>query len=391
VTWLGLAVSRTALRAVALHRGRPIWVAERPLGGVAEIAEGIAELATERPPRVTRTCVVLEGDLVQVKLVAGLPRLSDHRLRGVIALQAGRWFLRNGTPLVTGATWVVPGERALAAAAEAGTLDRVLEGAARAGLRVEAVGPAVSTCAALLPDGEWTWPADAVVEGITLRDGRIQILRRSAENGATPATSLPALPGLAPDTGPLYPAFAAARRRPVPVLEPAALAERSHTADRRRTLALGLLTLGCWVAAAGTFELRTRRAAAVAAAELATLRPLLEQALTVERDLATAEDALARIAEARAARSRDGALLGAVTRALPDSAYLVSLRRGREGRVSLMGVAPSAARVVTALAGTSGIGGPVIEGGIARETTAQGVRERFRLSFSWMPRGRDGD
>jgi hypothetical protein len=390
VTWLGLAVSRTVLRAVAVSRGGPIWVAERPLGGVAEIAEGIAELATERPPRVTRTRVVLEGDLVQVKLVVGLPRLSADRLRGVIALQAGRWFLRNGTPLVTGATWVVPGERALAAAADADTLDRVLEGAARAGLRVDAVGAAVSTCAALLPDGPWTWPADAVVEEVTLRDGRIQVLRRNAGNGATPATSLPALPGLAPDTGPLYPAFAAARRRPVPVLEPAALAERSHTADRRRTLALGLFALGCWLAAAGIFEVRTRGAAATAAQELATLRPLLEQALTVERDLATAENALARIAALRATRSRDGALLAAVTRALPDSAYLVSLRRGREGRVTLMGVAPAAARVVTALAATSGMGGPVIEGGITRETTAQGMRERLRIGFTWtLPRTTD--
>jgi hypothetical protein len=391
VTRLGLAVSRTALRAVAVTRGRPIWVAERPLGGVAEIADGIAELATERPARVRRTRVVLDGGLVQVKLVAGLPRLSDERLRGVVALQAGRWFLRNGTPLVTGAAWVVPGERALAAAADADTLERVLEGAARAGLRVEAVGPAVSTCAALLPDGTWAWADDGVVEWVTVQGGHLQVQRRSAATRALPGAPLPPPPGLAEDTGRLFSAFAAAQRRPVPALEAPALTVRNHTADRRRTLALGLLAVACWLAAAGTFEIRMRRAAATAAQELATLRPLAEQALTVERDVARAEDALARIAALRATRSRDGALLAAVTRTLPDSAYLVSLRRSRDGRVTLMGVAPSAARVVTALASAAGIERPVIEGGIVRDVTAQGVRERFRVAFAWDPPGSTDD
>jgi general secretion pathway protein L len=222
---------------------------------------------------------------------------------------------------------------------------------------------------------------------VTLRDGRIQVLRRAAEDGSMPGASLPPPPGLAEDLGPLFPAFAAAAHRPVPVLQLAALAERDHTMDRRRTLAFGLLALACWLVAASVFEVRTGGAEARAADELGTLRPMLEQALTVERDIAQAEDALGRIAEARAMRSRDAALLAAVTRALPDSACLLSLRRGRDGRVTLMGVAPSAARVVTALAGTPGIGGPVIEGGIARETTPQGVREQFHIAFNWNPRG----
>jgi hypothetical protein len=391
VTWLGLAVSRTTLRAVAVTRGRAIWVAERPITGVAEIADGIAELATERPPRVTRTRVVLEGDLVQVKLVEGLPRIAEDRLRGVIALQAGRWFLRNGKPLITGATWVGTGERALAAAADADTLERILDGAGRAGLRVEAVGPAVSTCAALLPDGEWTWPADPVVECVTVRDRRIAVLRRSVDDHALVGASLPPPPGLAEDMGSLFPAFAAAQRRPVPVLEASALTARNHTTDRRRTFGLGLLALACWLTAAGIFEARTRRAAAAAAHEMATLRPMLAQALAVERDMAQAEDALGRIAEARATRSTDAGLLATVTRALPDSAYLLSLRRSREGRVTLMGVAPSAARVVTALGAAAGVQGAALEGGITRAVTPLGVRERFRIVFSWHRHGKSDD
>jgi len=59
--------------------------------------------------------------------------------------------------------------------------------------------------------------------------------------------------------------------------------------------------------------------------------------------------------------------------------------------VTLLGSAPSAARVVTALAGAPGVTGPALEGGIARDVTPLGVRERFRLAFTWDPRGRVDD
>jgi Tfp pilus assembly protein PilN len=121
----------------------------------------------------------------------------------------------------------------------------------------------------------------------------------------------------------------------------------------------------------------------IAEADLTALRPALDAALAVERDLVLADRVLADVRQAQETRSRDAQLLAVLMRALPDSAYLLSVRRGRDGGVTAVGFAPSAAQVLAVLGRASGIARPVLRGGVTREMTAGHAIERFVVALAW--------
>lgn len=381
---LGLAVSRTMLRAVALERGRVTWAAERPLAGPEEIATAFAELAAERPRGIARARVVLDGELVQVKLLDGFPRLSQPKLERAVALQASRWFLKNGTPLVTGAARL-RGARVLAAAAPRDALDAVAEGLARAGLALDAVGTGMATAAALLPDGEHVMASDGVTRWLSVVGGEARSWRCIVGPAVADAAWLRSVPGLEIDGARFLTAYAAAAVAPRPSLA-AGLSDAERVARLRRVL-IRLAGTACvlWAAAGAVFAIRVQTALRSTRAELAELGPALDAAVAVERDVALANEMLGAVRAARISRSRDAVLLSVLTRALPDSAYLVSLHRSRDGRVAVQGYAPSAADLVAALSRAPGVLAPALQGGVAREVAAGRSRERFGLAFTWQP------
>jgi hypothetical protein len=380
---LGIAVSRTALRVVALERGHVVWAAERALAGPNEIAPALAELAAERPRGYSRARVVLAGELVQVKTLAGLPRLSAAQLDRAVAFQASRWFLKNGRPLVTAAARVGRGADVLAAATERDVVEAVRDGAGRAGLRLDTIGPAVGACPPLLADGDYRLSADSVCDHVTVRRGLPTAVRRlrQASEGAVE----PAVPGLEGEGSRFFAAYAAARARPAPAFGlNGSDAERSATL-RRTLIRLGGLGAALWLTAALIVVLRANGAIRDSRAHLAALAPALDAAVAVERDLALADGLLAEVRRAQAARSRDAQVLSVLTRALPDSTWLNSLRRGRDGRVTVVGLGPSAARIPAALAQVPGIVSPALQGGVTRDLTGGRAIERFVVTFTWRP------
>jgi Tfp pilus assembly protein PilN len=380
-----VTISRTALRVVAVERGRVTWAAERALDGAGEIAAALAELAAERPRGFRRARVALAGELVRVKVLSGFPRLSAAKLDRAVALQASRWFLRNGHPLVTRAVRLGGAGCVLAAAVERQALEAVGDGAARAGLKCDGVGTAVAACARMLGDGDHVLPADGVYDRVAVHRGSPVAVRRSKDAGDSQAG--PTVPGLDAEGVRFFPAYAVALTRPIPEFAFGADPERS-AATRRLALRLAVIAALCWVAAATVGLIRINGAVRGSRRELATLGPALDAAVAVERDLTLADGLLAAVRSAQTARSRDTELLSALTRALPDSAYLLSLRRGRDGRVTVVGFGPSAARVLAALERASGIDSPALQGGVIREMTAGRAVERFILSFGWRPMDR---
>jgi hypothetical protein len=371
------------MRAVVVERGRIAWAAERALDGPGEIAGALAELGAERPRGVNRVRVAIEGELVHVKLLNGFPRLAAAKLHRAAALHAPRWFLHNGTPLATGAVRL-EGRRVLAAAVERDVLDALADGFAQTGMTPDGVGAAVGAWAPLLPDGAHDFVADQVTETVAVTGGRVQSLRRRRTVAAPPGSggdgrSASVLGEIDPR---FFTAYAAALRAPAPLFDTMSDAERGAS-WRRVAVRLAVAAALLWAAAGAVFGARVTTTLRRADAERGALGPALDAAVAVERDLALADEFLRAVTGAREARSADAALLSLLTAALPDSRHLSLLRRGRDGRVTLVGYAPSAARVLAALAGTPGIRDPALQSGITRETVAGRTRERFGIAFTW--------
>jgi len=154
---LRLRIGRVSLRAESIERGAVVWAGETSYANVAELADAIGRLATEPPRACRRVVVALERPPVQVRTLTELPPVKPRHLAALVAQQAGRFFRKNGQPLVTDAAWVGKGTArvARAAAVEEPLVEAIAAGARAAGLWLETIAPAdEGTPLTLLPKSE---------------------------------------------------------------------------------------------------------------------------------------------------------------------------------------------------------------------------------------------
>jgi len=153
---LRLQVGRQRVRAETGEREGVTWAAEATYASPAELAEAVARLAGEAHEPFRRLVVELEKPVVQLRTLTDLPPVSPRALPDLVAHQAGRFFRRNGHPLVTDAAWMTNGQTRLAraAAVEEPIVEAVLTGAKAAGLDVERIGPVEHPGLSLLPAAE---------------------------------------------------------------------------------------------------------------------------------------------------------------------------------------------------------------------------------------------
>ena len=154
---LRLRIGRATLRAEAVRGNAVTWAGEAGYGDVSDLAEAVARLAAEAPPAYRRMVVELERPPVQLRTLSDLPPVKARHLGALVAQQAGRFFRKNGQPLVTDAAWVgkgMPGV-ARAAAIEESLVEAIAGGARAAGLWLETIAPVdEATPLALLPTSE---------------------------------------------------------------------------------------------------------------------------------------------------------------------------------------------------------------------------------------------
>jgi hypothetical protein len=153
---LRLCIGRSSLRAEAVRTGVVTWVGETSYADVTGLADAIARLAAEAPAGCRRLTAVLERPPAQLRTLPDLPPVRARYLAALVAQQAGRFFRKNGQPLVTDAAWVgktAPGV-AHAAAVEAPLVEAIAAGARAAGLWLEAIAPANDGTLTLLPTSE---------------------------------------------------------------------------------------------------------------------------------------------------------------------------------------------------------------------------------------------
>jgi hypothetical protein len=128
-----------------MRRGEVVWAAEAAHSGPGDLAAAIAELAEEPGIRRagTRVEVTLEPPLVQVRRLGGIPPVGSAALSALIANQAGRYFRKNGKPLVTDGVWAEAKRRdrrtVVAAAVEEPWLDAIAAGVRESSLELGSI------------------------------------------------------------------------------------------------------------------------------------------------------------------------------------------------------------------------------------------------------------
>src|SRR3989449_7042049 len=143
VPTLRLRIGRSSLHAEAVEHGSVTWVGEAFYAELGELADAIARLAAEPPRACGRLVVSLDRPPVQLRTLSALPPVKPQHLAALVAQQAGRFFRKNGQPLVTDAVWVGKGATrvAHAAAVEEPLVEAIAAGARAAGLWLETITP----------------------------------------------------------------------------------------------------------------------------------------------------------------------------------------------------------------------------------------------------------
>ena len=308
------------LRAELRRRGMTSWAAESVFGDATELAAAIGALAAEEPAilRAGRLEVAIEPPLLQVRTLRGLPPVRTTALAALVSHQAGRYFRKNGKPLVTAAGWVGSRRRgtpvALGAAVEAPWVEAVLAGAREARLPAPSIGPGGG-------------------RGVQLD---------------------------------LVPAAERARRR------------RSVFGRIGRLAAAAALL---WMGVGALYVVRLEHARRQLVAEEARLRKASEAVVAARRGLHEALAIVSAVDDASASRGHLLERLGGLLTILPDSAYLSSLDLDASGAGSITGSSPRAADVVAAAERSGVVASARLLGAPVPQIAAGRRSERFTVRF----------
>jgi hypothetical protein len=262
--------------------------------------------------------VAIGSPPLQVRKLRGLPPVPQSELRALVAAHAGRYFRRNGEPLITDAAWVGPNARreglATAAAVAEPWIEAVLVGADAAGMEVQAITP-------------------------DLKGGGSMVFLSSSER---------------------------VKR-----------ALRARLIDRRLSLAAAMV----WVLTLAGLTARFDQGRRSTLAEIARLESPARAVAVARRSLGDAAEMAAALEEADRQRSLLLARIGLLASSLPDSAHLGSLTLDVRGNGSLSGEARRAAQAIARLEASGSIASPEPLGPITSDVESGRVWERFSVSF----------
>jgi hypothetical protein len=316
---LTVRVGTGSARAELTRGMRVLWAAESAFATPDELRDAITQLAAgeSMPVRAARLRVELGAPVAQLRTLRDLPPVRSSHLKALVATQSGRFFRRNGKPLVTDAAW--PGSRtrgsiAYAAAVEEPWIEAILEGARAGGSAVESIRPA------------------GIPAGV-----RLQLLS---------------------------PQELSRRRR------------REWVAVGR----LGAMGAVAFLAAAAVWGIRFERERRSVEREIERLGPPAIAISGARRALSTAAELVDSMETGRRERGRALAELAALSAGLPDSAYATSFSlEGGGGRLGV--IARRSAEVTARLDQVPFIASPRIEGSVVREVAGGRDWERFTVRF----------
>jgi len=384
---------------IAWHRTSAIAPEEATAPALGAVLMGLPIRRAWPRPEIA---VALGPSLVQLKRLAGLPKLTDPaQLTAAVRANAGRFFLRDGVPIATTNVRVdAPGD-GWGAAAEQPTLSAVETACRAAGLKLCALVP---TATVLGESGRVTDPPEAGPESsraILWEDGGGRFAFTYAGSRLIKIRRLPRDPnGAASDSGAesqtahaqdqLSGAYAAAVMRAPLTLAWAIERRDTRTLSNRRqigAIAALLLAIGVATLAPGLSE---SVAAHTASRVLRATAAQQRVARATADSLASMNAALAAAATFSAARRPVTLTLAQLARALPEGSAMTAYRVDTAGG-SLIALAPHASELVSELEHDPAITAIEIVGPVAQETippatgASQNPRhlERATIRFRW--------
>lgn len=391
---LGLGIGRDRISAVLISGGSVRWAVCRPRQPDAPLADAIASLLAECPRRrvyPVSAIAALGPTVSQLKCLTDVPPLRDAKeFAALVRENTGRFFLRNGVPLLVSRAYVESATRIWIAAMDAPVVADVAAGCRRAGIALRAVVPSAVVLRHAIRDTTITWIDGDVRLDIAYGDNAPTSVRRAPANGAVP--EFPQLVGALSELGAdardvIEAAGAALMPRNESVVVRANDATPRAVPSRRR---LTRAALACAVAIAAALVAPGAVASVAARRDRAAEARIGSRAHASRSDanaLAQTTAALRALADVSNSRQSMVLLVAEITRSMPDSSSLVAFEVDSTGLGSVVAVSPHAAAVVDAVERTPGLASPQIMGPVTQERVGGRTVERVAVRFQVIPRG----
>lgn len=290
----------------------------------AAVGALVARVPQSARPRVAE--LLVEPPLLQRRQLTDLPGVSRRELRALVEHQAGRFFRQNGHRLVTDAAWEA---------------------------------------------GQRGSPRTAMV--FAVEEHLVEAVMDEARGAGVPVAAV--RPALASDLTRFS------------LLPPATREARTRAAwVQVRTWARGVLLL--WLMTAALVVIRFERERRLIEAELARLEPALVSLRVARQKIAAAEVMLRAVDRAQSQRYQIARQLLAVSRALPESSFVTSLRLSLDGSGAITGEAADPLAVVAALERSEFLAQPRLERTPLRDPGGPGGWTRLAILIGGAPDAR---
>lgn len=389
-TVIGLALGFDSARAVALQGGKIAWIGETALDTAEGMAQRIAELLKSAPRKNLgrpRVVAAIGPAFAQTRIISGLPPLNDVRiLSRIISEGTSRFFLRNGTPLLTGSVQCIEPGRVWASAFDEYAVNAVLEGCAASGCRVVGIAPTVAVLGAGLRGDRLSWADGPVAAEIELEDGELVAVRRRPRNSVGASVepeACQALAALGDGSCRFADAYGAAVLAPNPplALRPGGNVANSSIPRWRIALAASIAGVALILAMAtpGWMASRTARNAEARLADLAEAR---NAAAVADGQLKLFSSVLDEVARFDRDRRSITFLLAEITRALPEGHALLTLQVDSAGG-TIVAVASESMSVMAALQSIRGIASAEVVEPVTAEWVGDRELTRVTVRFLW--------
>ncbi|MGH7655106.1 MAG: hypothetical protein ACREN6_10640 [Gemmatimonadaceae bacterium] len=340
---IGVSIDTGVLRAAIVRGAKVVWTGESAVRDPSALAGEIVALLARAPRarwRNRELTGVIGGNASQLKRIGGLPTAaSDRALSDAVRLNASRFFLTNGSPLVT--SNIVRRDAELwCAAADETVVTALAEACSTARVCFRGCVPSVAAAGNATALG---------AEEVRFADG--------------------------------YAAAVEGARSPF-LIDPGA----GLRASRHRTHVRALIAAGVIVALAGIFLGPAIGAVTRERAATARLHMLAAQAaapLAAMRDFAAAAAVVRRVDAFASSRRSTVALLGSLSQVLPESTAIVSFHMDSTGG-TLVALAPVGNTIIPDLSRAAGIVSAEITGAVTREAIAGVPVQRVVTTFRFV-------
>jgi hypothetical protein len=298
----------------------------------------------------------------------------------------GRFFLKNGVPLVTSRLRVDTCGDVWGAAFERPLVDELVDACHAAGLELDVLAPTVSVLPRALLAETISWSDEGMAVDVRASEGHMIGVRRTCAARTVPVGAPDPVPALAAlgDSGVRFAdAYGAAMvgRRDVLTLRPT----HSRTAlpvPRRRLVAAALAFSVTSLFALTAPVISARRQSARAEHALSALAAQRRAALAATTDLRRVSTVLDDVSAFSLTRESPTLFLAALTRVLPEGAAISTLRFETTA-VTLVALTPRAAGLMAGLERLSQVTAPEVIGPVTKEVVAAHEVDRVTIRMKW--------